>query len=236
MRDRGHRPTVLLTGFGPFPGVPVNVSWALVERLAPAAKKSFPGHSFVAEQLSTEWHGGTRRLIDLIEAIEPAVTLHFGVSRKATGFVIETRGHNEQSTTADACGMMPASAACLVDGGPARLDAQLPANLIAHRLRLKGLPVEISRDAGRYLCNAALYHSLEIARRRERSVRAAGFVHLPVEIGTLRRGRSQLTMATAIEGGLEIIGACIGRSPRPSGVAMIAGYEARRPSSALLRY
>ena len=224
-----HRPTILLTGFGPFPSVPVNASWALVERLAPAASKAFPGYRVVAEQLSTEWHGGTRRLVELLAETEPDLALHFGVSRKASGFVIETRGYNSLCAVADACGTTPDADACLVDGAPATLAAQLPAALIAHRLRDLGLPVEISRDAGRYLCNAALFHTLEVARQR--TGRRAGFIHLPLEIGEWHRAsRSKLTMPRALQGGLAIIGACLGSSPV---AARHPDYSERRPSSAL---
>ncbi len=182
--------------------------------------------------LSTEWHGGTHRLIELLHATTPVVALHFGVSRKASGFVIETRGYNEHSAVADACGVTPRAGNCLVHEAPATLSAKLPASLIAHRLRHRGLPVEISRDAGRYLCNAALYHSLEVARRQN-GIERAGFIHLPLSIDERQHvGGSRLTMPRAVIGGLEIIGACLGEVP----VAMRPGYsEARRPSSALLR-
>lgn len=207
------RPTVLLTGFGPFPSVPVNASWQLVQRLAPAVRRAFPGYRFEAHMLSTEWHGGTHRLVELLRQTKPVVALHFGVSRKASGFVIETRGYNEHSAVADACGVTPQAGNCLVHDAPATLSAQLPAGLIAQRLRALGLQVEISRDAGRYLCNAALYHSLEIARRQGVGVRA-GFIHLPLSIDERRHvGGSRLTMPRAVIGGLEIIGACLGEVP-----------------------
>ena len=49
------RPIVLLTGFGPFPGVPENATAVLVPRLAKAARELFPTYDFVAEILPTEW-------------------------------------------------------------------------------------------------------------------------------------------------------------------------------------
>lgn len=208
-----NRPTVLLTGFGPFPGVDVNASWIMVQRLAPAVARAFPSYRVEAEQLATEWDSGTAQLIELIEQARPVVALHFGVSRKATGFVIETRGHNQQSAVEDARGTKP-KPNCLISGAPDTLPAQLPAGLIAARLRRRGLPVEISRDAGRYLCNAALYHSLEIARSERWPLRASGFIHLPVSLHPrLHERSSQLTLPQAIEGGLEIIAACLGARP-----------------------
>jgi pyroglutamyl-peptidase len=204
------RPTILLTGFGPFPTVPVNASWAVVQKLAPAAAQAFPGYRIHHEMLSTEWFGGTQRIVQLIDATRPVLALHFGVSSRATGFVIEARGYNERSVVADACGHTPEAADCLVDGGPDHLTARLPLNLIVNRLRAKALPVELSRDAGRYLCNAALYHSLDTVRRYERNIRS-GFIHLPTIINERRHaGGSKLTMTQAVDGGLEIIGASLG--------------------------
>ena len=205
------RPTILLTGFGPFPGVPVNASWAVVQALAPAAARAFPGFRVHHEMLSTEWLGGTQRVIELLDGVKPILALHFGVSPKATGFVIEARGYNERSTVTDACGHTPERADDLIPDGPDYLASKLPLHLIAHRLRSKGLPVELSRNAGRYLCNAALYHSLDTVRRRAWNIRS-GFIHLPVIIDSRRHiGGSRLTMKQAVTGGLEIIAASLGR-------------------------
>jgi pyroglutamyl-peptidase len=213
MQRNSVRPTILLTGFGPFPGVAVNASWSLVSRLAPAATIAFPGFHVEAQQLSTEWQAGPAQLIALVERTRPVVALHFGVSRRATGFVIETRGYNTSSAVVDACGTMP-DPDCLTHGSPDILSAKLPAALIAQRLRNKRLPVLISRDAGRYLCNAALFHTLDLARRGHWPTRASGFIHVPTTLHerTTING-SKLTMPRAVQGGLEIIAACVGLMP-----------------------
>ena len=208
-----NRPTILLTGFGPFPTVPVNASWVVVQKLATAAERAFPGYCIHHEMLSTEWCGGTQRIVELLDLTRPVLALHFGVSSRAIGFVIEARGCNERSIVADACGHTPDSADCLIEGGKDYLASRLPLHLIVHRLRAKGLPVELSRSAGRYLCNAALYHSLATVGSHAGNVRS-GFVHLPTIIDERRRtGGSRLTMKQAIAGGLEIIAASIGRAP-----------------------
>jgi pyroglutamyl-peptidase len=204
------RPAILLTGFGPFPGVRVNASSILVSALAPIAARAFPGFCVEHHELATEWAAGTARLVDLVQTVRPLVALHFGVSHKAAGFVIETRSYNQRSAVVDNCGVKP-EPACLAAGAPETLFATLPAGLIASRLRSRGLPVEISRDAGRYLCNAALFHSLELARQDRWPMRASGFIHLPHQLHARDHLRgSQLTLPQAIEGGLEIIGACLG--------------------------
>jgi pyroglutamyl-peptidase len=88
------------------------------------------------------------------------------------------------------------------------------------RLRRRGLPARISRDAGGYLCNALLYHSLEIARRSSLPSRT-GFIHLPANLVGERRPSlepritGRLTWSDVVEGGLEILSATIGRRPIP---------------------
>lgn len=212
MMPARNRPVILLTAFGPFPSVPDNASARMLPNLARAAASAFPGHVIKSEVLVTEWRAGTARAVELLEGSRPAVAIHFGVSGRATGFTLESRAVNDLTATADACGEVP-DALCLVSDGPAVMASNLPVALIASRLRMRGLPVTISRDAGRYLCNATLFHSLVCARRADWRLRN-GFVHLPVEIGERRRiGNSQLTMPDAIGGGLEIIAASLGLLP-----------------------
>ena len=73
----------------------------------------------------------------------------------------------------------------------------------------------MSRDAGEYLCNATLYHSA--SRAREVSGRRVGFIHVPATLarpGGENRGRCgacALTWQQAVDGGLEILAACLGR-------------------------
>ncbi len=236
---RRDRPVFLLTGFGPFPGAPRNASSMLIEALARAAPRRLPGFAVHAETLPTEWHAGPQLLATLLERLEPAVVLHFGVSHRARGFVVETRARNLRHDMVDACGEAPESP-CVVSEGPAELPAMLPTGLIFERLRRKGLPVQLSRDAGGYLCNAILYHSLAAALHRDVETRGLagdgggrgdtigarigatigarrGFIHIPDRlVGTAagggRRARvCQLGWEQAVEGGIVImeLAACV---------------------------
>jgi len=209
------RPIVLLTGFGPFPRVPVNATSILVPRIAETAAKAFPGVTVVTEILPTEWTAGPERALELYAAHRPLLALHFGVSHRAAGFAIEARGRNRCAATPDAAGAFPASG-CLSTEGPEYLPTGLPAGLLVERLRRRGIAAQISRDAGGYLCNALMYRTLELARRDGRPVRN-GFVHLPASLVDPRhpaRGPlacSSLSWANVIEGGLEIIATSLGR-------------------------
>lgn len=221
----GHaRTTVLITGFGPFPGVPVNATMRLVPELAQAAPKQFPGVRIATEVLATEWAAAPARLAALLAEIAPDLVLHFGVSPRARGFEVEARARNACTRAPDAAGVLPAGAA-VRDGGAEFMFASLPVQHIVGRLRLRGIPAFVSRDAGGYLCNATLYHSLRHAR--EAPGRRVGFVHIPAALGRTgganrrRVGVRTLTWEEAHAGGLEILAACLGaaRDRRPASLA-----------------
>jgi pyroglutamyl-peptidase len=210
------RTTVLLTGFGPFPSVPANATSLLVPRLAEAARTAFPGIVFETRTLPTEWTAGIDDLDGHYRDIAPGVALHFGVSSRARGFEIEARGRNRRALLPDATGTFP-SAPMLREDGHEYLASTVPVAAIVDRLRRRGYPAFVSRDAGGYLCNATLYSALDMARRGARDHRI-GFIHLPasllVEERRLTLGvhpRCPLTWRDAIDGGLEIIGATLGR-------------------------
>jgi pyroglutamyl-peptidase len=223
----GQRTTVLLTAFGPFPGVPVNATMRLVPELAERAALAFPDVRVVAETLATEWLGAPRRMAAVIAEVKPDLILHFGVSSRARGFEIEQRARNACRSMADAAGFLP-RAARLNDDGVEVLRTSLPVPHLVLALKRRGIPAYASRDAGAYLCNAVLYHSLQIAADTLRDCRV-GFVHVPASLarpGGPNRGRvgaCPLTWPQAVEGGLEMIAGCLGR-PLPKGRAQaVAG-------------
>jgi pyroglutamyl-peptidase len=209
-----YRTTVLITGFGPFPGVPANASMRLLPQLAKAAPKLFPDVRFAVDVLPTEWEAGLRRLQRLLDEVRPDLALHFGVSSRARGFEIELRARNACAATPDAGGGLPASH-MLLPGGADYLPASLPVRHIVARLRRMRVPAFASRDAGAYLCNAALYRSLMCAK--DSAGRRVGFVHIPATLahpGGSNRGRSgacPLTWEQALLGALEILEVCLAR-------------------------
>lgn len=205
--------TVLLTGFGPFPGIPVNASGLLATRLATAARAHFPGVDFATAQLPTEWTQGPRRARAAIMRVKPTLIIHFGVSQRAQGFVIERQGVNACCAEPDGAGSMPL-ADLLDPSGPKTRKATLPVATIARDLKALGLPVALSSDAGAYLCNAVLFHSLAMAKNGDHAARV-GFVHIPDSlVGAGRDGlkpmpECPLTWDAAVAGGLAILKTCL---------------------------
>jgi pyroglutamyl-peptidase len=168
------RPRVLLTGFGPFPGVAENPSGWLAETLAvrkPAHDVEL--HGYV---LPTEWDAVAALAPDLHAALQPHVMIHFGVSAGARGLRIERSAHNQTAPRHDAGGRLPV-APTISPAGAARLDTGLPVAEIAAHLRAQGFAASASPSCGRYLCNFLYYRSLEWAQAQGRD---ALFVHVPL--------------------------------------------------------
>jgi pyroglutamyl-peptidase len=174
---RALRPTVFISGFGPFPGIPFNASAELAASVAHRSRHRGSQVVFHSGLLPTAWEAGPDRALQLIRELRPDAIVHFGVASSATGFRIETRAVNEASRAADCDGCLPGGR-YVRRGGPPMLAATLPAGLIFRRLRQAGVAVSMSRDAGRYLCNATLYNSLLLARSLPQPP-LVGFIHIP---------------------------------------------------------
>ena len=205
---------VLITGFGPFPGVPVNASMPLLAELAARAPRLFVGVHLTVAVIATEWLAAPQRLNRLLAESRPDVALHFGVSSRARGFELELRARNACSAVPDASGALPPNDKCDADGAE-HLPVSLPVRQIAQRLRRLGIPAFLSRDAGAYLCNAALYHSLSLARAAPR--RRVGFIHIPAALARSARcrpGACPLGWDAAVLGALEILASCLARPTR----------------------
>lgn len=198
------KPTLLITGFGPFPGVPQNATSVLVPRLARAGRRRFPDWRIATAILPTEWHAAPAELARHHARAAPLWAVHFGVSREARGFVIETTGRNMCRDVPDAAGAQPMSGCLEADGPPVRA-ASLPVGAIRARLAQLGLPATTSDDAGGYLCNAILYHSLARADAANGTTRS-GFIHIPADLG---QPGAALSFAEALRGGIEILAVCL---------------------------
>jgi pyroglutamyl-peptidase len=192
------RPRVLLTGFGPFPGVPKNPSGWLAETLAERLVSAELQGSIHARILPTEWQAAAL-LPDLCETLQPHVMIHFGVCEQAKTFRLEHSAHNRAAPRADASGALPARPVILAKGAD-RLDTAFPAAALARRLRTGGVAAVTSHSAGHYLCNFLYYHALDWAQRQPTPPLVL-FVHIPPLSGE----DGHVNDAILLQGGQEIM-------------------------------
>lgn len=212
------RPIILLTGFGPFPGVPRNASADLVAQLGAIAPNYFSEFDFVPRVLPVDWSETPHRLLELLRKSRPAISVHFGVSSRATGFVIEQHAYNETHAIEDDTGRAPDTGR-LVAGDRSRRTSTLPARTIVKALHRHGYPAVLSEDPGRYLCNAVLFHALRHATAADPRTRS-GFVHIPASLdGTVQGAPSLISWEEALSGSLRVIEACVHASRRTLTVA-----------------
>lgn len=162
--------TLLVTGFGPFPGMPRNPSALVVAALARHRAAFARKHIVLSTQILPV-------LYDLAAAFSPApapdVIVHIGVAGRRRELSIETVAHNRRSPRhPDASGRAPT---VLRSGAITRhaIRAEWGARILAMTLRRAGVPASPSRDAGAYVCNALLYRSLDS------KCAPALFIHIP---------------------------------------------------------
>jgi pyroglutamyl-peptidase len=216
---RAERQRLLVTGFGPFPGVPENASGVIASRVAGRARHARPDAEIASAVLPTEWRSAPVMLRSCIEAFRPHAVVHLGISARAWGLVVETLARNRTRKMADASGREPLEER-VVPGGPGTLRTAIAIGGLVNRLQMSGLPVARSNDAGRYICNAVYYHSLGLARR-SLAHRQVVLVHLPTIVGTAgaiepERRRSEMAEEPAIAGLMQVIELCLAvRAPGP---------------------
>ncbi len=167
--------SLLLTGFGPFPGVADNPSARLVETLA--ASLPLPGFDLHHAVLPTEWHAVAETAPALLEATRPDIVVHFGVCSAASTIRIECTAVNATTPSEDAAGRHPRHPLIRPDGG-AQLHTGLRTAELARALRERGFPALPSLSAGRYLCNFLYYQSLDWGARRKKAPLTL-LVHIP---------------------------------------------------------
>lgn len=167
------RPRVLLTGFGPFPGVAENPSGWLAETVASAATPD--DCTLYRAVFPTEWEAVASRAAYFHQSIRPRLMIHFGVQLEATEIHLECKAHNEVDHRPDACGAHPGRHD-VISGCDGTLETCLPVDALAARLQDEQVPARTSQSCGRYLCNDLYYRSLYWA---EQNGADALFVHVP---------------------------------------------------------
>ena len=164
---------ILVTGFEPFPSAPLNPTAWLIEQLN--AEGWVPdGVGLEARVLPTTYDVCDTTLMPLLDALKPDAVVQFGLSAKATGFVLERTAINTQHTAKpDSAGRF-AAAPWIDPLSPGTRASSLPLNDIAGALEAAGLPWDFSDHAGQYMCNLVFFRT-----RLALPDLMTGFVHVP---------------------------------------------------------
>jgi pyroglutamyl-peptidase len=166
---------VLLAGFGPFPGAPLNPSAAVAEALARRRRPALADLDRSVHVFATTYAAVDRDLPKLF-VDKPDIVLIFGLAGRRHQMCIETRARNALSFLfPDASGRRQ-STGVIEAGGPDALFGRAPFQRLLSAAGPRKIPARLSRDAGRYLCNYVYWRAL---RRAPRGSPLVQFVHIP---------------------------------------------------------
>lgn len=170
-------PRLLITGFGPFPRVPRNPSERLARAIAKHPRLRRLGIAAEGLILDTRYSAIDEQLLPKIHAFTPDAVLMLGVAARRRHVSVETRAMNRVSRLMpDASGRVAPSLA-FRPGAPASLRSKAPNARMVQAMRKRGVDGRASRDAGRYLCNAAYFAALESL---DGSTAQVSFIHIPM--------------------------------------------------------
>ena len=169
---------ILITGFGPFPGAPVNPTQPLVARLAGLRRPAFSEVERIAHIFPVTYGAVDRELPLLLARHRPDALLMFGLASRTPFLRIETRARNAITMLWPDAEHTRVRQASIVRGADAQRFGPHTARLLRAALAT-GVDARLSRNAGSYLCNYLSWRGIEAARQPD-GPRLAAFVHVPL--------------------------------------------------------
>jgi len=208
--------TLLLTGFGPFPGAPSNPTGPLVRALATQRHPGLVGVRRIAHVFPTSYDAVDAELPALIAREAPTILLMFGLAIRTRHVRVETCAHNVRSCShQDATGFLPTDET-IAPNGPEQLQLRVPASQFVATLRATRIPAALSHDAGSYLCNYLCWRASEAASMPH-GPRLTSFIHVPNVSTTLslpsRIRALPLTLGDLVAAGTAIMLAALDQVP-----------------------
>ena len=186
---------VLLTGFDPFGGDPINPSWLAARALH---RRRIAGHAVVAAQLPTQFGASLARLHALLAQHRPVLVICLGLAASRSALSLERVAINvDDARIADNAGAQPIDSP-VIAGAPAAYFSTLPIKAMQQAINWAGVPAEVSQTAGTFVCNHVFYglmHRLATARGLKRT--RGGFIHVPM---LPKQGAPSLPLDQMVEG------------------------------------
>lgn len=170
--------TLLLTFFGPFPGVPVNPTVALAEGAQRLLARMRPDLTVITRELPVSYDGSSTALRTALQQVQPDALISLGVAVGRDVVSLEQVAINLDSAGIEDNDGDKRCDEPIAPGGQEAYFSSLPVRASFERLRAAGEPVEISYTAGTYVCNHVFYEGQRISRELGLSI-PAGFVHVP---------------------------------------------------------
>jgi pyroglutamyl-peptidase len=188
---------LLVTGFEPFGGEPINPSAEVARALH---GRTIQGAPVIGLVLPCVFGASIQALRSALDTHRPQLVLALGQATGRDGFTLERVAINlDDARIADNAGAQPIDEP-VIARGPAAHFTTLPIKAMVAALRDAGHAASVSYSAGTFVCNHVFY-GLQHALKRRRSARS-GFMHLPClpEQTTPMSHTPSLPLPTMIDG------------------------------------
>lgn len=165
---------VLVTGFDPFGGEPVNPAFEAVKLLP----DEIAGAEVIKMEIPTVFSRSGLAVKDGIQKYKPDIVINVGQAGGRSCVTIEQVALNlAEAQIPDNDGEQPLGRHIKEDG-EAAYYATIPVKAIVKNIREHKIPCHISYTAGTYVCNSLMYQVLHMAATEYPNIRA-GFIHVP---------------------------------------------------------
>ena len=192
---------LLITGFDPFGGQPVNPSWEAVRRLS----NEIGDYTLTKLQIPTVFGAAAQAVLETAQSVQPDVILSIGQAGGRSAVTPEVVGLNlREAGIPDNAGNQP-NARPVVEGAPAAYFATVPVREMVRAINAAGLPGALSYSAGVYVCNDVLYTLLH---HFDGTPTRVGFIHVPFLPEQAQNGQPSLTldqMTRALECAIQVL-------------------------------
>ena len=193
--------TILVTGFDPFGGEPVNPAF---EALRFLDGKTLAGHLVVTQEVPTVRYKALEALSAAVTRHDPCLVVAVGQAGGRLAVMPERVAINvDDFRIADNEGNQPTDEP-IVPGGPAAYFTSLPVKAMVKAMTQAGIPAAVSNTAGTFVCNHIFYGLMHLLAQ-EGAKRRGGFIHIPYMTTQAARLGNQPSMSIeSIAKGLEI--------------------------------
>jgi len=191
---------VLVTGFEPFGGEPVNPAGEVLKLLD---GKRLEGCQIVTQEIPTVRFLSLESLRSAVTREDPIVVISLGQAGGRSEITPERVAINvDDFRIPDNGGNQPVDEP-VIEGAPAAYWSTLPIKSMVWAMRDAGVPASVSNSAGTFVCNHLFYGLMHLLAA-EGNARRGGFVHIPYMTEQARRlregnGLPVATMALGIE-------------------------------------
>lgn len=183
---------VLVTGFDPFGGEPINPAWEAVK----AMKDTIAGTEIVKMQIPTVVGKSIEKIHQKMKELQPDLVISVGQAGGRFGVTPERVAINvTDARIPDNEGNQPIDEPIFPDG-PAAYFSNLPVKAMVQAIKDAGYPSVLSNSAGTYICNHVMYGILYYIEKEFPNVRG-GFIHVPYAPSQVVNKPSTPSMALA---------------------------------------